>query len=187
MPRSGCPVRSGWGGRRPECASSWRPKAPRTVATGLPVLDHLVGRARRAARACGSTLEVSPGSAEEEVDGRRPRARRRARRAAALGRRLGSRLGVPAGRRGARAASSSRSPSGRSSSRTSTSRASASAGSRATSSRGFLEELADARRAERARPAARGQGHRARARGDLQGARRRARPGMQTRRTEVSR
>jgi imidazoleglycerol-phosphate dehydratase len=51
-----------------------------TVATGLPVLDHLVGELAR----CGGmrvTLEVSPGSAEEEV--------------AAAGRALGAALAEP--------------------------------------------------------------------------------------------
>jgi imidazoleglycerol-phosphate dehydratase len=50
------------------------------VATGLPVLDHLVGRLASTAR-LRITLEVEPGSAEEEV--------------AAAGRALGSALAEP--------------------------------------------------------------------------------------------
>ena len=104
------------------------------AATGLPVLDHLLGELAATAR-LRIALEVEPGSAEEEV--------------AAAGRALGTalaeparraglvgpRLGDPARRRGARERRRSRSPSGRSSSRTSTSPGSASAASRATCSR----------------------------------------------------
>ena len=98
----------------------------------------------RAAR--GSQLVARGRAGQRRRGGRGRRAARSATALAGRSARRGAsrpRLGVAAGRRGARRRGARGRPSGRSSRRTSTSRASASAGSRATSSRAFLEELAD--------------------------------------------
>ena len=73
-----------------------------TVATGLPVLDHLLDAARGDAAASSSSLEVAPGRRGGGGRRRGRGARRGARGAAAGRRRPGPRLGVHAGRRGAR-------------------------------------------------------------------------------------
>ena len=65
-----------------------RGKRPANVATGLPVLDHLLERARARTRAFDLALEVEPGTAEAEV--------------AAAGSALGHALAEPAARGGAR-------------------------------------------------------------------------------------
>ena len=148
------------------------------VATGLPVLDHLVERAR-ADSAVQLSLEVAPGSADAA--------------AAAAGRALGGALGgadeharsraglgARACRRGARIRGARALGATGASSRTSTSRVSASVGV----NRRRVAVPARARRGRRAEPAraaGRGQRSAARARGDLQGGRRRARAGVPSR------
>ena len=83
-----------------------------SVATGLPVLDHLVGELARTAR-LRIALEVAPGSADEEVAA----AGRGLGEALAAARRstgrVGTRLGLAAGRRGACGRRLSRSRNGR--------------------------------------------------------------------------
>ena len=162
-------------------------RARRHVATGLPVLDHLSASSPR----CGGfelSLEVAPGSADEEV--------------AAAGRALGDALARAAARRrrgrprlGARCRPTRRSPASCSRSRTSRSsrlerRLLGPARRRARDRRRRALPRASSPRGGRARTSTSGCSRartRARARGDLQGARRRARPGVRPTATEESR
>ena len=170
------------GDRRRSARRRSRREGSANVATGLPVLDHLVGELAR-----DGALPARRSRSRPERPTRRsrrgPRARRGARRAARAPGAAGTAgRSCPADEALASAALERVGPS-RASSRTSISPDSASAALATTSPRASSSELARAAGLNLHVRVARGQRPPARARGDLQGGRRRARPGVPSRTT----